>query len=182
MGYSFNPFTGTLDLTTSDRFAGVFTAAPLNVEEGTTYINSTDNGFYLYAGGIWWLWKILSPTSSSNYNILLEDGFGFLLENSSAALLENALPTNTDTILLEDDTHFLLEYGGGAVLEDNVPIVPPTEDPAILLEDGGYIRLEDGWVLLAESGVNPPPSGNEFTFISTEIFTFIDGSTFEVIS
>jgi len=184
VGYNFNPFTGTFDLVNSDRFAGVFGSAPLNVEEGTTYINSTDNGFYLYAGGVWWLWTTLTPTSSSEYNILLEDGFILEFENGTFSLLENAVPTNTDTILLETGDGFLLEYGGGAVLEDYAPVIPPvpTED-VILLEDSGYTFLEDGFYLLKEvGGTPPPPSGSDLTFINGDTFTFIDGSTFEVIS
>lgn len=181
MGLKFNPFTGTLDYVNSDRFQGVLASAPSGAQEGWTYINSVDYGFYLYAGGIWWRWTTLTPTSSSDYNILLEDGGSLLYENNDYAITENALPSSTSSALLETGDDILLETGDRLFLEDSAPSIPSGNN-GILLESGDYLIGEDGGPIdLEDGGGGPTPGVNDFIFIAADTFEFMDSTTFEVI-
>ena len=63
---------------TSDDFLGIFASAPSLPEEGQRYINSGDNGLYIYYGGAWQLLHTLTPATLSY--LLLEDDSILLLE------------------------------------------------------------------------------------------------------
>jgi len=71
----------------SGNFQGVLASAPSNPEEGWTYINSGDNGYYIYYGGTWQLLHTLTPATASYF--LLEDGFYFLYEDTGKLILES---------------------------------------------------------------------------------------------
>jgi hypothetical protein len=82
MPFKLNVFTGTLDYYEAKTFRGVSASAPTSPEEGWTYVNSGDNGYYIYYGGTWQLLHTLTPATL--YELLLETG-------------------GTDSILLESD-------------------------------------------------------------------------------
>lgn len=84
--YVFNAITGELDLIELSPFRGVLAAAPTGPEEGWTYINSGDNGYYIYYGGTWQLLHTLTAGAASY--ILLENGDRLLFENGDLGLLE----------------------------------------------------------------------------------------------
>jgi len=68
------------------QFLGIFASAPSNPEEGNTYINSTDNGYYIFYGGTWQLLHTLTP--STPFFLLLEDGFYLLQEDTGKLILQ----------------------------------------------------------------------------------------------
>lgn len=85
MSWKFNPFSGSLDYY-ENNFRGVLSSAPSG-NDGNTYINSSDNGYYIYYGGAWQLIATLTPAASSK--MLLETGDRILLETGDFALLES---------------------------------------------------------------------------------------------
>jgi len=62
------------------HFLGAFSSAP-DAIDGDLYINTSDNGYYIYGGGIWWLIATLTPSGTITYRVLLETGDNLLLEN-----------------------------------------------------------------------------------------------------
>lgn len=81
-----NPFTGKIDFTGSAYFRGVSASEPTSPVEGWTYINSGDDGYYIYYGGTWQLLHTL--TGASDSFLLLEDGFIVLLETGDKLVLQ----------------------------------------------------------------------------------------------
>jgi hypothetical protein len=62
MGYKFNPTTGLLDIVGSggtDSFKGILPVAPAIAIEGDSYVNSSDDGYYLYYSSQWQLLHVL---------------------------------------------------------------------------------------------------------------------------
>lgn len=76
MPYKINFSTGKFDYY-EKIFQGVLASAPSSPQEGWTYINSGDNGYYIYYAGSWQLLHTLTPAAAS-YR-LLEDGSSFRL-------------------------------------------------------------------------------------------------------
>jgi hypothetical protein len=58
--------------TGSSNFKGVLASAPLFPQEDWFYINSIDNGYYVYYGGTWQLLHTLTPAAHDYW--VLEDG------------------------------------------------------------------------------------------------------------
>ena len=85
MPYAFNPFTGNFDYW-NDSFRGIFPAAPANPQEGWFYINSSNNGYYVFYSGQWQLIATLTP-AALNY-LLLETADHILLETGDKLALE----------------------------------------------------------------------------------------------
>jgi hypothetical protein len=79
MPYKLNFSTGELDYYDSS-FKGVLATAPSDPAEGWTYINSVDNGYYLYYGLDWQLLHTLVPaamvgvTNEDGTQVTNEDG------------------------------------------------------------------------------------------------------------
>jgi hypothetical protein len=71
---------------TEGNFKGVLSEAPDNPEEGWTYINSLNDGYFLYYDGAWQLLHYLTPSVKSyvlqedNFHILTEDGYRIVLD------------------------------------------------------------------------------------------------------
>ena len=86
MSWKFSPFTGVFDYYKASTFKGVLAAAPSSPEEGWTYVDSGDDGYYIYYGGSWQLLHTLTPAALSF--LLLEDGFYLLKEDSDKLALE----------------------------------------------------------------------------------------------
>lgn len=86
MSWKFNPFTSQLDYYEQSTFRGVLSSAPSSPSEGWTYINSTNDGYYIYYGGTWQLLHTLTPGTASY--ILMENSDIFTFENNDRALLE----------------------------------------------------------------------------------------------
>lgn len=84
MSWVFNPFTGRLDYD-SGNFKGVSGSAPSSPDQGWTYINSGNNGYYIYYGLTWQLLHTLIATTSF---MLLESGDILLLESGDKLVLE----------------------------------------------------------------------------------------------
>ena len=79
MPYKLNVFTGNFDYYESN-FKGVLASAPASPVEGWTYINSGDDGYYIYYDGSWQLLHTLTPGTASFY--LMEDGTSkYLMED-----------------------------------------------------------------------------------------------------
>lgn len=70
----------------SGNFQGVLATAPLNPQEGWTYINSGNNGYYIYFCGTW---QLLATLVCADQFLLLEDGGFILLEDGGKIILEN---------------------------------------------------------------------------------------------
>lgn len=85
MSFKLNPFTTEFDYY-QIGFLGVSSSAPSSAQNGNTYINSTDNGYYVYWGS-WQLIGTLTPPTGSF--LLLEDGTEILLEDSTELVLES---------------------------------------------------------------------------------------------
>lgn len=60
------------------KFRGVLATAPSNPIDGWTYVNSGDNGYYIYYGETWQLLHTLTPAALEF--LLLETGDFMLLE------------------------------------------------------------------------------------------------------
>lgn len=86
MSWKFNPFTAQLDYYEQSTFRGVLSSAPSGPSEGWTYINSTDDGYYIYYGGSWQLLHTLTPPAADY--ILFENSDRMLMENGDLAQLE----------------------------------------------------------------------------------------------
>lgn len=71
----------------SGNFQGVLAAAPSNPQEGWTYINSGDDGYYIYYDGTWQLLHTLTPAQLSF--LLLETGDILLKEDGDKVALED---------------------------------------------------------------------------------------------
>jgi hypothetical protein len=84
MTYTYNPFTDNLDYY-ENYFRGVLASAPSNPQNGWTYINSGDSGYYIYYAG-WNLIVSLAPPTASYF--LLETGDVLLLETGDKLELE----------------------------------------------------------------------------------------------
>ena len=69
----------------SGNFQGVLAAAPSNPSEGWTYINSGDNGYYIYYCGDW---QLLHTLVCADEFLLLETGDFFLKEDGNKIILE----------------------------------------------------------------------------------------------
>lgn len=82
MAWFFNPFSSNFDYY-QVGFLGVKSTAPATAKEGNTYVNSVDNGYYIYYGGTWQSLHTLTPAEL--YELLQETG-------------------GTDSILLESDS------------------------------------------------------------------------------
>jgi hypothetical protein len=65
MPYKLNIFTGSLDYYDSN-FKGVLSSEPSNPAQGWTYINSGDNGYYIFYGSTWQLLHTLTPATQEN--------------------------------------------------------------------------------------------------------------------
>ena len=90
MPFKLNALTGLFDLvnaTTVQYYQGVLASPPSGPIEGWTYINSGDNGYYIYYGGAWQLIATLTP-AALNF-LLLEDGTTLLKEDGFKLALEN---------------------------------------------------------------------------------------------
>lgn len=55
MPYTLNPFTAKLDYY-ENSFKGVLASAPADPSFGDTYIDSVDNGYYIF----WGTWQVLA--------------------------------------------------------------------------------------------------------------------------
>jgi len=86
MSWKFNPFTSQLDYYEQSQFRGILAAAPSSPTEGWTYINSGDNGYYIYYSGSWQLLHTLTAGAVSY--ILFENSDRMLMENGDLAQLE----------------------------------------------------------------------------------------------
>lgn len=64
-------------------FLGVRSSVPTSSINGMTYINSSNNGFYIYYAGTWQLLHTLTPASASY--LLQEDGSSFILQEDGAS-------------------------------------------------------------------------------------------------
>lgn len=64
----------------------ILATAPSGPKEGYTYINSVDNGYYIYYGGAWQLLHTLTPAALEY--LLLESGNFFLLETGDKLAVE----------------------------------------------------------------------------------------------
>jgi hypothetical protein len=67
-------------------FRGVLASAPSGPQEGWTYINSGDNGYYIYYGGSWQSLHTLTPEAVEY--LLMEDGGSLLQENGDKLALD----------------------------------------------------------------------------------------------
>lgn len=83
MAMKLNPLTGKLDFD-SGTFKGVLASAPSTPLEGWTYINSGDNGYYIYYGETWQLLHTLTPAALEF--LLMETGEFLLLEDGTSKL------------------------------------------------------------------------------------------------
>ena len=71
----------------SGNFQGVLPSAPSGPSEGWTYINSGDNGYYIYFCGAW---QLIVQLTCQDAFLLLEDGSFVLYEDGTSRLvLEN---------------------------------------------------------------------------------------------
>lgn len=68
------------------NFQGVLPVAPSNPEEGWTYINSSDNGYYIYYCGAW---QLITTLVCVNDLLLLETGDFILKEDGDKIFLED---------------------------------------------------------------------------------------------
>jgi hypothetical protein len=87
MPYKFNPLTGNLDYYKDSNFRGVSATAPSSPQEGWTYIDSDDNGYYIYYGESWQLLHTLTP-AALNF-LLLESGDILLKEDGDKLALQS---------------------------------------------------------------------------------------------
>lgn len=71
MAFKLNPFTGKLDYYEASMFRGVLSSEPANPVQGWWYVNSSDNGYYIYYGVTWQLLATLIP--AANVNLTNED-------------------------------------------------------------------------------------------------------------
>ena len=69
----------------SGNFQGVLVSAPSSPEEGWTYINSTDDGYYIYYCGTW---QLLHTLVCAHDFLLLETGDYILKEDGDKIELE----------------------------------------------------------------------------------------------
>ena len=86
MAYRLNFFTGRLDYYEDNYFRGVLSVEPTTPIDGWTYINSSDNGYYIYYGGSWQLLHTLTAAAASF--LLQEDNFFILQEDSSSKFIQ----------------------------------------------------------------------------------------------
>lgn len=86
MPYKFNPISGNFDYFEKNYFRGVSASEPSSPEEGWTYINSSDNGYYIYYGETWQLLHTLTPATLSF--LLLETGDILLKEDGDKVALQ----------------------------------------------------------------------------------------------
>jgi hypothetical protein len=86
MSFKFNAITGKLDLVNNTEYKGVLASAPTSPQDGWTYINSGDSGYYIYYAGNWNLLATLTP--STLYYLLLETGFDLLLETGDKLAIQ----------------------------------------------------------------------------------------------
>ena len=91
---AFNPITAKFDLVQDltgylnrDHWRGVSATEPDGVE-GDYYINSVDNGYYIYYNGGWSLVATTIPPVTTT-GILLESGDYLLLETGDIILKES---------------------------------------------------------------------------------------------
>lgn len=82
MPYKLNFFTGNFDYY-ENNFKGVLASAPTSPLDGWTYINSLDDGYYIYYSGSWQLLHTLTPGAASY--LLQEDGLSFILQEDGAS-------------------------------------------------------------------------------------------------
>lgn len=88
MTFKYNPLIGDSFCYFENAFQGVSASAPSSPQEGWTYINSGDNGYYIYYGGGWQLLHTLTPASLS---FLLQEIGDFLLqEDGSSKIAQEA--------------------------------------------------------------------------------------------
>jgi hypothetical protein len=71
MPYVMSPFSGKLDYYETNVFRGVLADAPSDPEQGWWYVNSGDNGYYVYYGVSWQLLATLIP--AANVDLTNED-------------------------------------------------------------------------------------------------------------
>lgn len=84
MQNTLNVFTKKLDYYQAG-FLGIYALAPANPVDGNMYINSGDNGLYIYYGSSWQLLHTLTPPTLSF--LLLEDNSYLLLEDGVSKLV-----------------------------------------------------------------------------------------------
>lgn len=83
MAYAFNPFTGNLDYY-QKIFLGTLSSAPSTATDGQTYLNSTNDSYYVWYSGAW---QLVATFSVSNSFLLLETGDFILLETGDKIIL-----------------------------------------------------------------------------------------------
>lgn len=82
MRTAFNPFTGNIDFL-GGNFLGVYSTAPSNPNVGDTYINSSNDTYYIYYAG---LWQVIAVLSSSGGNVI-EDTSGNVITDTSGNIV-----------------------------------------------------------------------------------------------
>lgn len=61
---NFNPWTNKYDWTIVEYFKGVLAASPASPQAGWTYINSINDGYYIYSGSNWILLMVLTAVGA----------------------------------------------------------------------------------------------------------------------
>ena len=82
--WTWNPFTSNLDAIGNEYYKGVLSSAPVNPQDGMSYIDSNTGEMFYYFDG---MWQLLNTFSIASY-MLLETGDAFLLENDFKILVE----------------------------------------------------------------------------------------------
>ena len=76
----------TTSINSKLTFKGVLGAAPIGPSEGWSYVNSADNGYYMYYASTWQLLHTLIP--SELFSLLLETGDALLKEDGDKLALQ----------------------------------------------------------------------------------------------
>lgn len=82
MTFKYNPLIGDGFCYFEKSFQGVLGSAPSNPQEGWTYINSGNSGYYIYYGGIW---QLLHTLSAASLSFLLQEIGDFILQEDSVS-------------------------------------------------------------------------------------------------
>lgn len=88
MVFKFNPLIGDGFCYYERVFQGVMASAPSNPVDGWTYINSGNNGYYIYYGGSWQLLHTLIVSGLSY--IIQELGDYILQEDGSSKIVQES--------------------------------------------------------------------------------------------
>lgn len=88
MTFKYNPLIGDGFCYFEKTFQGVSASAPSGPVEGWTYINSGDNGYYIYYGGTW---QLLHTLTAAGLSFLLQENGDFILqEDGSSKIAQEA--------------------------------------------------------------------------------------------